>query len=192
MTHLFIVSHVDDAEISCGGTIAKLKSKGEYVNVISLSHTYDGYDLSNEFVDSMDFLQAERYAYNVATRRFNSNENYICDIVYEKVRGYDFVYTHDTADRHDDHRIVAEKVRRVYSGSLFTFIAPHNGQIEETYFVELSEEQLNKKIEALACYKSQANRPYMDPEFIRSWARYNGIKCGKKYAEAFKIHRIMG
>lgn len=191
MTYLFVVSHVDDAEISCAGLISKLKTRGDHVKVISLSSVYGGVDLLDEFTASMTTLEVEFQAYNIETRRFNANVNHINKLIYDKVKGYDFVITHDPLDRHDDHRILAEQVRRVYNGNLFTFIAPHNGNEDPNYFVELTEEQLEKKIAALACYKSQAHRPYMDPEFIRSWARYNGIKCGKLYAEGFKVVRLV-
>lgn len=190
MTYLFIVSHVDDAEISCGGLIQKLLPK-HHVKVISLSHVYNGIDLLHEFTASMVTLGCEFQSYNIETRRFTVSVNYINHIIYEKSMGYDFVITHDCSDRHDDHRTVAEQVRRVYNGNLLTFIAPHNGEEDPNYFVELTEAQLEKKIAALACYKSQANRPYMNPDFIRSWAIYNGIKCGKKYAEGFHVHRLI-
>jgi LmbE family N-acetylglucosaminyl deacetylase len=70
-------------------------------------------------------------------------------------------------------------------------MCPFNGELLPNYFVEISEQHLEKKIQALACYKSQSHRAYMDPEFIRSQAIYNGIKCGKKYAEAFRIEKMI-
>lgn len=190
MTYLFIVGHIDDAEISCAGLIQKLLPK-HHVKVISLSHVYNGVDLLDEFTSSMVTLGCEFQSYNIETRRFSANVNHINHIIYEKTMGYDFVITHDCSDRHDDHRTVAEQVRRVYNGNLLTFIAPHNGEEQANYFVELSEEQLETKIRALACYKSQKHRAYMDNEFIRSWARVNGIKCGKLYAEGFKVVRLV-
>lgn len=192
MTNLFIGSHYDDVELSCGGLIQKLILKGDHVSVFSLSHVYNNVDLSSEFIASMETLGVELFRYhNIETRCFNANQNHICDLIYEKTLGYDRVFTHDCSDRHDDHRVVAEKVRRVHNASLFTFIAPWNGVEKSNYFVELSEQQLEKKIEALRCYKSQAHRAYMDEDFIRSWARTTGIKCGKKYAEGFHVERLI-
>jgi N-acetylglucosamine malate deacetylase 1 len=191
MTNLFIVAHVDDSEISCGGTIAKLVSKGEYVKVISLSKVYDGVDLSCEFGRSMNVLMSEFQYYNVETRRFNSHQNYISDIIYEKIKGFDNVFTHDCSDRHDDHRVVAEKVRRLYNGNLFTFITPLNGNESPNYFVELNESHIEKKVAALECYKSQSHRNYMQSDFIHGQAIYNGVKCGKKYAESFRIKKLI-
>lgn len=192
MTHLFIVGHIDDAELSCAGTMQRLIKKGEHVKVYSLSYEYEGQDLSSEFINSMELLGVESFQYfNAETRRFNAHENRIADIIYEKGRGYDNIYTHSLSDRHPDHRIVSQQVRRMHNGSLFTFLCPWNGDEQSNYFIELTEEQIEKKIQALGCYKSQAHRSYMDPDFIRSWARYNGIKCGKLYAEAFKIERLI-
>lgn len=191
MTNLFMVAHVDDAEISCAGLIQKLRSKCDHVKVISLSHVYSNISLLDEFIHSMNLLDAEYRTYNVETRRFNANQNYISDIIYDMVKGYDNVYTHDCSDRHDDHRVVAEQVRRLYNGNLYTFITPLNGNECPNYFAELLEAQLENKIEALACYKSQAHRAYMNPDFIRAQARYNGIKCGKLYAEGFKVERLI-
>lgn len=192
MTHLFIFSHVDDCELSCGGLITKLVSKGEHVKVIAMSHKYEGVDLKNEFMKSMDVLMVrDRQLFGIEARRFNAFENSVADIVYERVQGYDYVYTHDTSDRHTDHSVLATQVKRIYSGSLITSVFPWNGNEDPNYFVEISEAQLENKIAALKCYKSQSHRPYMDEEFIRSWARYNGVKCGKLYAEAFKIERLI-
>lgn len=196
MNYLFIGAHVDDSELSCAGLIQTLLSSGEHVNVISMSHIYSNgmcnIDLSNEFVESMAVLGVtDRYCYNVETRRFNANQNDISDIIYEKTRGYDRVITHDISDRHPDHRTVAEQIRRIYNGSTITFITPWNGNENPNHFIEISSEQLEKKIEAIGCYVSQNHRAYTDPDFIRSWARYNGIKCGKRYAEAFRIERLI-
>jgi LmbE family N-acetylglucosaminyl deacetylase len=80
---------------------------------------------------------------------------------------------------------------RVWKKSIFTYLAPWNGNENPNYFVEITQQQLERKIEALACYRSQAHRPYMNADFIRAQARYNGIKCGKLYAEAFKIERLI-
>lgn len=190
MTYLFIVAHVDDAEVSCAGFIQKLLPR-HHVKVISLSHVYDGIDLMDEFTTSMTTLGVEFQAYNTETRRFNAHINHINKIIYDKTRGYNFVITHDCKDRHDDHRIVAEQVRRVYNGNLLTFGGPWNMDENSAYFVSLTENQVEKKIEALSCYKSQSHRPYMNPDFIRGWARYNGIKASVEFAEAFKIERLV-
>jgi len=133
---LFIASHVDDTELSCGGLIAKLKGD---CRVLSLSHVYGKGDLSGEFTRSMQTLGVKDFMYRGAiTRRFYDYQAYITDTIYEATRGVDTVYTHDVTDRHIDHRIVAEAVKRVFNGNLFTFIQPWNGVEQSNYFHELT------------------------------------------------------
>ena len=57
-------------------------------------------------------------------------------------------------------------------------------------FVELSGEQLTKKIDGLAKYESQAFRPYANADFIRSLARVRGVQVNTEYAEAFEAVRL--
>lgn len=115
----------------------------------------------------------------------------VADLLYSIRDKYDIVFTHSITDRHPLHRMVAEESLRVFNQSLLTYIGPWNGNEDPNHFIELTEEQLEKKITAMSCYKSQSHRKYMDPDFIRSWARYNGIKCGKLYAEGFKVVRLV-
>ena len=47
----------------------------------------------------------------------------------------------------------------------------------------------NKKIRALACYKSQDKRTYMKANFVESLARVRGVSVGVEFAEAFTLVR---
>jgi len=190
MKYLFLVAHVDDAEISCGGLIAKLVEGGHFIHVMSLTDVYSDITLYDEFEASMRLLEVDIYqTESFKTRQLNKHPNDIADLARYWTSGFDYVFTHSAEDRHDDHRTVAEQVRRVVNGNLVTFMTPCNGNEDSNYFVELNDEQLEKKIEAIGCYRSQINRPYMQPDFIRAQAIYNGVKCGVKYAEAYRIIR---
>lgn len=185
MRYLFISCHCDDAELSCGGTMAKLAEQHEVYN-IAFSDT-GSTKILDEFVQAGNILgiSGDCLFYNVFI------EQHIGDDLYKIRDKFDFVFTHSTECRHTHHKMIAEQSKRVINGNLITYLQPWNSNESPNYFIELSEAQLEKKIQALACYKSQAHRPYMDEEFIRSWARYNGIKCGKKYAEGFRIERLI-
>jgi len=188
---VFIGAHVDDIELSCGGLIAKMK--GEDIKVISLSYIYHGVgDISGEFQRSMDTLGIRDFSnYSARTRHFHDFIPYIAEIIHEGSKEADAVYTHDITDRHPDHRIVAEQVKRIYKGNLYTFVQPWNGAERPNHYVELTEEHLSKKIQAIGCYKSQAGRAYMDSKYIYAQAIYHGVACGKKYAEAFRIEKTV-
>lgn len=180
MKALFLGGHIDE-ELCFAGTILSLKSKYE----IDYWACHPGFADHKEFFNSMEILGCNGDILNQDTLRNAS------DFLYRIREQYDIVFTHSITDRHPMHRMVAEESIRVFNQSLLTYIGPWNGNEDPNYFVELSEEQLDKKIAALSCYKSQAHRKYMDPDFIRAWGRYNGIKCGKLYAEGFKVVRLV-
>lgn len=192
MKYLFLGAHVDDCDTSCGGTIVKLISEGHFVHVISFTEEYDGYNLYQEFEASMKTLCVETYqTYQFTTRELYRDRQEIADLIKYWSDGVDFVFTHSPDCRHPDHRVIGEESLRVVNGNLITYEQPWNMNENSNYFSELSFEQMNKKVEALACYKSQARRKYMEPDFIRAWSIHNGIKCNKRYAEAFRIIKLI-
>lgn len=190
--YLFLVAHVDDAEISCGGTIAKLIEQGHFIHVISFTERYAGESLYNEFEASMKTLGVEFYqTYDFKTRELHKSIVEIADLARYWSSEFDFVFTHTPTDRHIDHRTVAEQVIRVVNGSLLTFINPYNGDGDSNFFMEISKEHLEKKMQSIACYKSQEDRLYILPRFTNANAIWNGLKCGKLYAEGFRVHRLV-
>lgn len=189
MKALFIGAHPDDTDLSCGGTMSKLSEEGHKVRSIALSMCDAA--LLDEFPEAAKILGVKESIHNFTVRTIHTQRGQLADCFFERRDKYDFVFTHSLTDRHLDHRTVAEESTRIFNRNVLSYIQPLNGSENANYFVELSEEQLEKKIAALACYKSQAHRKYMDPDFIRAWARYNGIKCGKLYAEGFKVVRLV-
>jgi LmbE family N-acetylglucosaminyl deacetylase len=57
------------------------------------------------------------------------------------------------------------------------------------YFCVLKEDDIQKKINALAAYKTQEGKGYMSPDFIRSMATVRGTQINTMYAEAFEVIR---
>lgn len=88
-------------------------------------------------------------------------------------------------DRHPDHRAVAEETLRVARCSVFSYVTPWNVKAEENTFFEVTQDDLKRKVEALGCYKSQAERQYMGEEFIFGWSRTTGLKAHLPFAEGF-------
>ncbi|MFB1012249.1 MAG: PIG-L family deacetylase, partial [Bacteroidia bacterium] len=56
-----------------------------------------------------------------------------------------------------------------------------------TCFITLEQRHIDKKIEALKLYKSQAHRPYSNPEFIKGLALNRGIQINANLAEVFEV-----
>lgn len=65
----------------------------------------------------------------------------------------------------------------------------NNFKFENDFFVKLSDEHMDKKIEAVNEYKSQAHRPYCNEEYLRAHAMTRGLQVKTKYAEVFQLIR---
>jgi hypothetical protein len=58
------------------------------------------------------------------------------------------------------------------------------------YFI-LDETHIKKKIDAIKLYKSQGQRKYSSPEFIRSLATIRGGQVQQDFAESFELIRFI-
>ena len=97
-------------------------------------------------------------------------------------------------DMHQDHVTLAEESFRAFKDcNLMSYGFDWNRRNKHTNFYSiLSEENLEKKVEAVMCYKSQADgRDYFSREYIRSLALTRGIEIKEKRAEAFDIIRLI-
>ncbi len=103
----------------------------------------------------------------------------------------DLVLMPSSFDIHQDHRTVYEEGLRAFKhATVLGYELPQNTLgFENTLFVSLDEFSMDQKIAALSEYKSQAHRPYANPDFIRSLARVRGVQGGFEYAEAFEVIR---
>jgi hypothetical protein len=59
------------------------------------------------------------------------------------------------------------------------------------FLAEVSEDDLNKKIAALAEYKTYKDRYYFSPEIMRATAIRHGALAERPFAEGFDIIRIV-
>jgi len=197
MKILFIGAHADDVELSCGGTVAKYTEQGHKAVILYLSDC-GVKGINTEAVQSNKVLtgieNVERQSF-FERRQFPRDRQFILDFLIDLVENQepDLIFTHDPKDKHQDHAVVgAETIRAAGKIPILFYKSPFNTVcMDENYFVWLDQGHLDKKIEALACYKSQKHRSYMQPEIIKSNAVLRGLQCGKKYAEAFKVHKLI-
>lgn len=200
MKYLFIGAHPDDLELSCGGVIRKFFQNYHttHVNIQSICGIKDELIASTAVMFDLTLSDSEiLHKYNgdeIPVREFVAHRQEILNryISLRDEEQPDVVFTHCINDIHQDHRVVAEECRRAFKNcTLVAYCHPWNGNQDSNYFIEITEEELQIKLKALSCYKSQSHRTYMNPDFIRAQAIYNGIKCGRKYAEAFRIEKLI-
>lgn len=202
---LVLAPHTDDAELGCGGTVARLVEEGRGVHVAmfslcdkSLPEGFSTDDLRREFVAAMGELgvcEGSLHVLDYAVREFPSlRQEILEDMV--RLRAAicpSLVLMPSLNDVHQDHATVAQEGLRAFKRStVLCYEDPWNNfSFQNQMFVTLTDEQLEKKVAAVYADVSQRGRDYTQPEFIRSLAHVRGVQIGVPYAEVFEAPRIV-
>ncbi len=205
MRILVLCPHTDDGEWSAGGTIARFIEEGHDVYYIafssadiSLPREYKKGHLKTECLNAVKVLGIDKKKvkfFDYKTRRFPENRQEILEDIYKLNSSYnpDIVLTPSSFDTHQDHQTISEETKRVFktSATIWGYLNPMNTlSFSYDIFVEISKEQLNKKIRAVLEYHSQRKiRQYFSKDAVLSLAITNGFKFGCKYAECFELVR---
>ena len=192
---LALSPHTDDVEIGCGGTLRKFQEKGNNIRVIAFSwckleELKQEISVSTKIlgIDNLDILDFPH-------RNFFLKRQEILDILYNIASNtkVDLVLVPSTRDLHQDHQVICSEALRAFKNStIWGYEMPWNNIIFQTNcFVKLSQENIQKKIEALSCYKSQKHRIYFQEDFQWSIARTRGTQIGTEFAEAFELIKLV-
>lgn len=200
---LVLAPHTDDGEFGCGGTIAKLIEEGSEVHLAAFSaceqsvlKKFPPDILIGELKQATEMLGIKPehlYLYDYQVRIFNERRQDLLQTMIdlrERIKP-DLVFMPCLDDIHQDHYTVAQEGLRAFKfTSILCYEMPWNNITFNTRsFVHLEEKHINKKVNALKEYKSQAHRPYANEEFIRSLARTRGVQTNAHYAETFDVIR---
>jgi LmbE family N-acetylglucosaminyl deacetylase len=204
-TILILSPHTDDAELGCGGTIKLLLEQGNQVHIAAFSacrhSVLEGFPedvLVQEIKASTRELgiPAENlHLFDYDVRTFNFHRQEILDDILNlrnKIKP-DVVFVPSVNDIHQDHYTIAQEAVRAFKFStLLCYELPWNNfEFKTTLFYSLEQKHVDAKMRALACYKSQAHRPYMKPDFIQSLAKVRGVQVGLPLAEVFEVVRMI-
>jgi LmbE family N-acetylglucosaminyl deacetylase len=135
------------------------------------------------------------FLFEYAVRTFNYHRQEILDDILNlrhKIKP-DVVFVPSVNDIHQDHYTIAQEAVRAFKFStLLCYELPWNNfEFKTTLFYSLEQKHVEAKMRALACYKSQAHRPYMQPDFIQSLAKVRGVQVGLPLAEVFEVVRMI-
>jgi LmbE family N-acetylglucosaminyl deacetylase len=203
---LVLAPHTDDAELGCGGTIARLLREGEDVFVAAFS-TAEGSlppgtaptRLRDEFLTAMQSLGIPPEKTSVFGYPVRRLSYYRQELLEELVKlrihvNPGMVLLPSASDLHQDHQVLnAEGLRCFKDITLWGYELPWNNiGFPAQAFVTLEPCDLKSKWEALQAYKSQFElaRPYFSWEFIEGLARVRGVQVKAPYAEAFEVMRL--
>ncbi len=198
---LFVGAHPDDIELGCGAFISNILSKCEVI-CATLSDNQKNPTLKNlveEHNNSMAVLGVP--SQNVIlrdfeTRKFPQMRQEILEYLYRLNVEHrpDIVITHTRADIHQDHMQTTDEVLRAFRGTTvlgFDALRSSYGFFPH-FLAEVSEDDVARKIAALAEYKTYNNKYYFDPEVLRSTLIRHGALAERPFAEGFDILRIVG
>ena len=198
---LFVGAHPDDIEIGCGALLAQIASRADIL-CVTLSdnqknprHT----DLVEEHHRSMAILgvTAERVSIQpFETRNFTRDRQEILEFLYE-INGQhrpDLVFVHSSADIHQDHAVATQEALRAFRGTSvlgFDVLRSSYGFFPH-FLVEVSKQDVELKLRALAEDATYGDKYYFDPNVMRSTMVRHGALAERPYAEGFDILRIVG
>jgi LmbE family N-acetylglucosaminyl deacetylase len=203
---LVLSPHTDDAELGCGGTVIRFIEEGCDILWLVFSTAEESLPagsapdtLENEFklVVQKLSLSSENYKiYRYKVRHLHEKRQEILEQLFEIKNSFcpDMVIGPSLNDFHQDHTVVANEMVRAFktTSSIICYELPWNHvNFQTQFFVKLSEEQIEHKIELLKSYKTQfaKHRSYFSADFVRGLAVTRGSQVDHKYAEAFEVVR---
>lgn len=202
---LILAPHTDDGELGCGGSIAKFCTEKKEVHYAAFSTCQKSLPeglapdtLERECKAAIRELGADAgkiMFYDFDVRSFEDKRQEILEelVSLNKYIQPDLVFIPSASDIHQDHQVIHREALRAFKNcSLLGYELPWNhNNFTTTFFITLSAEELNKKVNALKRYRSQSHRRYMQEEFTRALATVRGVQCGSKFAEAFEVYRMI-
>ena len=198
---LFLGAHPDDIELGCGALLHHIVNHTD-VLCVTLSDNQKNpqlKDVVKELYTSMAILGVPKEKITVeefTTRKFPDMRQEILEYLLELRRDFkpEIVFVHTRQDIHQDHNVVTEEALRAYRGitvlgydvvrSSYGFF-PH-------FLVEVTEEDVEKKIEALSQYETYHDKYYFDADLLRATMVRHGALAECQLAEGFDILRIVG
>lgn len=200
---LILAPHTDDGEFGCGASINKWIEEGKDVYYATFSACKQS--VRPEFPEDILITEVKEATsilgipkenlilFDYEVRTFNYHRQEILDdlIRLRNELNPDLIVMPSLNDIHQDHKTIAEEGIRAFKFfSILCYEMPWNNLVfNTTCFNKLDKKHIDKKINALKAYKSQAHRPYSKPEFIEGLAINRGIQINTEYAEVFEVVR---
>ncbi len=205
MTHRILVlsAHTDDAELGCGGTLAKYAEQGHDIHHIAFStlprDRNGNKNATQVYVEECQaagrILGIKKVTIlNLHMRELSLFRQFLLDRLIEERDTYvpTMVFIPSSHDIHQDHHAVyLESLRAFKHSTVLGYELPWNNLSFPTQcFSPLTDRMMGKKLRAVFSYKSQVmHYNYFSSEFIKALAITRGVQIGVKYAESLEVIR---
>lgn len=200
---LCLGSHADDIEIGCGGTLLRLLAAQPRLQVCWVVLSAAGVRRAEAEESARRFLahavDPQVIVRDFRDRFFPYQGEAIKEFLHELSASVapDVIFTHRLADRHQDHRHVAEWTWNAFRDHLILEyeIAKYEGDLgQPNVFVPLDEAICRQKIDLLSrSFPSQQSKPWYTPDTFWALLRLRGLECHSpsRFAEAFHAAKIV-
>jgi LmbE family N-acetylglucosaminyl deacetylase len=193
---LAIGSHADDIEIGCGGTLLRLAQELETLELHWVVLSAEGGRADEARAGAAAFgAEAEVLGFRDAFFRYGGEVKEF----FEQLKGRfepDLVFTHHEADRHQDHRLVAELTWNTFRDHLILEyeIPKYDGDLgTPNVFFHLSEDLAGRKVELLLdSFPTQREKRWFSEDLFMGLMRLRGMECNAAsgLAEAFYSRKL--
>ena len=218
---LILSPHADDEILGCGGFISKYSKLKYQINVLILTNANIGAPeiyspqlikkIRNESKEANNFIGTNNlYFENLPALNLNNYPIYkITNIInkYISKSNPEIILIPSKNDIHEDHKIIfnAAKVstrfnkkrnlKKILSYEVLSETEWNEDEksFNPNYFVSLDKSDIMKKVKAFLKYKSQVKKsPHpRSKEAIINLSKVRGSQVFTKYAEAFKVEKII-
>jgi len=209
MKIIAVGAHLDDAEIACGGTIAKAVSHAHQVKILVLTDSsysnYSGKTLREKEEGIREGIEAARIlgVEDLEVLSFPTKDvpyhSSVIEAIEQRIDLFkpDVILTHWTYDTHQAHKntgLSTLSAARYYTTILMYEPMMPAGRSYVAFrpqiYVDISD-FIEKKLESLKAHKSQYLK-YGEAwlEAVEARCRLRGYEMGVKYAEAFEAVRF--
>jgi LmbE family N-acetylglucosaminyl deacetylase len=207
MNVLAVGAHFDDAELGCGGTLARHVREGHQVAVYVATHS--GYanpagkvirtaeEARREGERAAQILGVELLCGNAPTNQLVFGDELVCRVLaIVEERAIDTMYIHWDEDVHQDHRALAlacvaagKHVPRIlmYQSNLYESGKPFCGNFRVDITPTMEQKRL--AIQAHASELGRVGGQWL--EVFTHRCRVEGYRAGTAYAEAFAVVKYL-
>lgn len=197
MRVLAIGAHPDDVEIGIGGLFAANPYIEKYCLVFTTCKEMEGQqDILKEQMEAYGVLGVKAFeTLDFKVRQLDTQTYEIRNKLYETINEVkpDLVLTHNPNELHTDHATVGKQtvhMTRHLNTWCYEIIRSDNPEWKPNIYYPLTEKDMETKIKALECYKSQFKRGWYNTDNFINWAKTRGLQAGKQYSESYWSPRI--
>jgi len=199
---LCLGSHSDDIEIGCGGTILRLLSSNQNVQVVWVVFS-SSKEREREARSSAELFLEQAKQKEIIVNDFRDGyfafEGAKIKDFFEELKKVspDLILTHNRKDAHQDHRLIAELTWNTFRDHLILEyeIPKYDGDMgQPSVFVPIEEEICQKKVRYIMdAFESQHQKRWFQQETFLSLMQLRGMECNAPsgYAEAFYCRKVV-